>query len=210
MIALVLIACTPNADTATLPSHHSPAAAVSALPLPPEPAVSPATASPVSGSPASGSPEAAPVDLVPPVTVEVQPGETLVDLAAWSGVTVEALAELNGFAVTAPLHVGAFVRIPDGTDFEQNRETALDERLERYFEAHDGLVGLTTRTVRTGDTAWVIAKEEGLPLWVVAAYNRPLHLSRIAIGDTLYLPVMGDMLPPVEEDSGVQPGQDQE
>ncbi|MFZ5480139.1 MAG: LysM peptidoglycan-binding domain-containing protein [Myxococcota bacterium] len=193
MIALYLIACNPETNA---PAPEPVAVAA------PEP--EPVTAEPEPVAFAEPVVEAVPA-VVADVAVEVQPGETLVDLAGWAGLNAEDLAALNELDVKAPIHAGQLLRIPSGTDFEVNRESALDARLARYFEAHEGLVGLTTRTVRTGDTAWAIAREEGLPLWIVAAYNRPLHLSALGIGDVLYLPVLGDQLEPLAEEGAPNP-----
>ena len=128
------------------------------------------------------------VVVVDPGDVEVvhaNPGDTLVGIARLAGVTVEEVAALNGYTVTHPLLAGESVRIPAGTSFVTVREASLDARLDVWFEARGGLVGVQSRTVATGDTAWDIAVSEGVPLWVLSAFNRTVDLGRIRIGDTL-------------------------
>ena len=63
--------------------------------------------------------------------------------------------------------------------------------MERYLSANGGLAGIEGYTVRTGDTAWAIAKEiAGVPSWVLAAFNSDTSLDRLSVGATLYLPIM--------------------
>ena len=49
----------------------------------------------------------------------------------------------------------------------------------------------------------VLRVAEDVPLWVVAAFNRTVELDHIRIGDTLYLPVVGDDVHTLTEE-GVQ------
>ena len=56
-----------------------------------------------------------------------------------------------------------------------------------------GLADVQTYRMRTGDTVWDVARENGrLPLWVVSAFNADVDLDRVGIGADLRLPVPGD------------------
>ena len=125
--------------------------------------------------------------------VTVRSGESLDRLSRWSAATVEAIAARNALEITATLVPGQVLQIPiaDREAFEASRSGALESRLERYLAANGGLAGIEGYTVRTGDTAWAIAKHvAGVPAWVLAAFNAGESLDHLSVGATLYLPIM--------------------
>lgn len=125
--------------------------------------------------------------------VTVRAGESLDRLSRWSDASVEEIAALNAIEITAPLVPGQILAIPiaDRESFESSRNGALELRLERYLAANGGLAGIEGYTVRTGDTAWAIAKEiAGVPSWVLAAFNGDASLDHLSVGATIYLPIM--------------------
>ena len=76
---------------------------------------------------------------------------------------------------------------------QDSRDAFEDARLDRYLARRGELVGVTTHTVGTGETAWQIAKDHGaLPLWVLASFNRGQDLDRLRIGQEINLPMLGD------------------
>lgn len=130
----------------------------------------------------------------------VHRGDTLVVLAQQAGLSVEELAAWNDRSIRAPLRASEVLRIPvaagDALGFELRRAQAEDARLQRYIAGRGSILGVMSREVRTGETAWGIAMDEGAhPLWVVAMFNPTLDLDRLAIGEPLVLPVLGDQLP---------------
>ncbi len=137
--------------------------------------------------------------------VEVRAGENLVLLARWADSSVEAVAELNGLDVTEPLYPGQSLLLPTTDDaadqaLVQSREAFAQARLSRYLERRGGLMAVEEHRVRTGETAWSIAKEQhGIPPWVLAAYNPGADLERLGIGDRLQVPVLSDTVAAVEE-----------
>jgi len=137
---------------------------------------------------------------VPAVAIQLRAGENLGDVASWGGLKVEELAQRNGIRVNDTVFPGQTLFIPmaDGVDeasILEAREQLLTHRLEMFVERRDGLLGVTTREVGTGESAWNIAKTEGnLPHWVLAAYNDDLNLNELRVGDTLIIPVMGDTI----------------
>ncbi len=126
-------------------------------------------------------------------TVTVRSGESLDRLSRWSGASVEELAALNELEITSPLIPGQVMEIPiaDQEAFDASRNGELEKRLERYLASNGGLAGIEGYTVRTGDTAWAIAKQiASVPSWVLAAFNPDRSLDHLSVGDTLYLPIM--------------------
>ena len=127
------------------------------------------------------------------IAVIVRAGESLDRLSRWSAASVEEIAARNALEITAPLVPGQVIQIPiaDREAFEASRNGALENRLERYLASNGGLAGIEGYTVRTGDTAWAIAKHiAGVPAWVLAAFNAGESLDHLSVGSTLYLPIM--------------------
>jgi LysM repeat protein len=141
--------------------------------------------------------------------IDVRIGESLVLLSRWSGLSVEAIAERNCLEVSALVYPGQALILPvgesDGEAFASARTTFQDDRLERYLDRHGGLVGVSPHVVETGETAWNVAKDNALPLWVLAAFNRSSDLDRIGIGEKLHVPVVGSTLAMTELGEAVAP-----
>lgn len=133
------------------------------------------------------------------LSISVQDGENLSLLAAWSGLTAEAIAEANGLPVTTPLRVGQSLVLPlsaEATEgFETRRQGALAARLVRYQDRRGGELAVGEHTVRTGESAWSIAHDAvGVPTWVLRAYNPGTDMDRLTIGQTLSFPIYTDTL----------------
>jgi LysM repeat protein len=139
---------------------------------------------------------------LPTTGIQVRHGESLAHLAHWSGVTIETLADLNSIDLTHTLYPGQSLLLPtvhrDEVDLQRARETHRDTQLDRYLTQNGGLLGVTTHQVHTGETAWSIVRDADvvgrirMPLWVLSAFNRDSDLDRLRVGQTLYLPVLGD------------------
>lgn len=130
----------------------------------------------------------------------VRRGDTLAALARQAGITADELAAWNDRSVQAPLRTSEVLRVPlaagDAAGFEQRRAVAENARLQHYMDDRGSILGVATHEVRAGETAWGIAMDEGAhPLWVVAMFNPTLDLDRLAIGEPLVLPVVGDQFP---------------
>ncbi len=178
----------------------------------PEPAVPVAIVEPLeSGSPAV--PESGPVIDDDPVAegvgaVEAPPtaiyalrsGETLDHFARWSGLTVEEIAESSALSVVARHDVGTEIVIAADDDLRATIDASRDahhaDRVERFLSRRGGVVDHATYTVRTGDTAWHVARQNGdVPVWIVEALNPTVDLDDLRPGQRLTLPVTADMVP---------------
>jgi hypothetical protein len=146
-----------------------------------------------------------PMELPRHVAVEVRSGENLVLLARWAGTSVEVVAELNGLDVTDPLYPGQSLLLPTADEAADaslvtTREAFAQARLERYLERRGGLMALEEHRVRTGETAWAIARDQlGIPTWVLAAYNPGSDLEHLGIGERLMVPVLSDTVAELEQ-----------
>lgn len=160
--------------------------------------------------------EVAPLAADPPLvipdigdTAEVEPlyafyelrhGETLAHFARWSGVPVEEIAEASGLDLGGDYTVGTAVRIPiHSVDtqlaVDERRETHRTRRVDSYLATRGGTVGTDFFTVRTGDTAWSIARDaQGIPVWMLEAYNPSVDLDKLHPGQDLLVPVIADIV----------------
>jgi hypothetical protein len=49
--------------------------------------------------------------------------------------------------------------------------------------------------VRTGESAWSIAREQqGIPVWLLESYNPQVDLESLRPGDTLRVPIIADVV----------------
>lgn len=129
--------------------------------------------------------------------IRVRSGENLVALSKWAQTSPTDLAHLNGMEVQDTLFAGqelGFSLAGEALDFfEEQREIAFENRLERYLESRGGLYTVDGHAMRSGETVWGIARANGgLPMWVVSAFNEEINLDRLAIGDVVTLPVLAD------------------
>jgi len=132
-------------------------------------------------------------------TVTIRHGENLSLLAGWSGIPAEEIALYSSVHVQDVLYAGQELQIPLDEDsaekFETSRNQFEDRRLDRWLERHGGLLAVTPMPVATGETVSSMAQDNGgLPIWVVAAFNRGRDLDRLGIGDEVYVPVVGSLL----------------
>ncbi|MFH1465507.1 MAG: LysM domain-containing protein [Pseudomonadota bacterium] len=163
----------------------------------------------------------APADVPRGLEVEVRAGESLVLLARFSECSVEVLAEVNGLDPTEPLFPGQGLLLPSEDEhgdsaIRARRDAFAQARLDTWLERRGGLLALEEHRVRTGETAWGIARDaRGIPSWVLAAYNPEVDLDRLTIGARLVVPVLGDTVADAEPEvrapeEVVQVGEDDE
>lgn len=121
-------------------------------------------------------------------------GETLDDYARWSGLPVEVIASASGLSLHGGYAVGTAVSVPVEDDASEARllaarEASNEARVARWVDRHGGTGATTSHTVRTGETAWSIARsEDKMPIWVLAAYNPDTNLDRLKPGQRLLVP----------------------
>lgn len=162
--------------------------------------------------------EAIAPEAVDTYSVAVRSGENLVLIADWGDVTVEELLAVNDdMDPSDPIFAGQSIALPGGEEesiqYTAERQAFVDAKLERYMSRRGGLVGVDEHRVRTGDTASQLADEIAeIPMWVLSEFNRDKDLDRLAIGDRVNLPVLGDTVEvDLEEDIGsMEPGEYQE
>lgn len=127
-------------------------------------------------------------------TITVQPQESLELLADWLKISASSLRKLNNFSDTRQLHpdekmIIALVNIST-KKFEEKRFDFHLETEEDFFNAYK-IVGVSTYTVKNGDTVWDICRKKfDLPLWLLKKYNTNLDFSRLRSSQQLTIPVV--------------------
>lgn len=111
-----------------------------------------------------------------PLSIVVEPGDTLSDIARAHGTTVARLQELNGLRDADRLRAGAALTVPS----------------QPAPGTHDvGAAAVHERTVAPGDTLLAIARRHGASVAAIMALN-DLSDSTITVGRRLRLP--GDLV----------------
>lgn len=143
-------------------------------------------------------PDAAPVSH-PTEAFTLRNGESLAHFARWAGLPVEDLAELSNLELDGSYAVGTEVLIPsdivDIETFASLRQEYWTQRVDRYVESRGGELATETYKVRTGDSAWTIARDgQGIPMWILEAYNPGVDLGGLRPGQKLSVPVLADIV----------------
>lgn len=132
-------------------------------------------------------------------TYDLRRGESLAHFARWSELPVEVIAEASGLDLGGTYPVGTEVRVPVSGEaravLEEARETHRTARVDGYLASRGGALGTDFHQVRSGETAWTIARDtNGIPLWLLEAYNPSADLDSLRPGQELMVPVLADVV----------------
>lgn len=136
---------------------------------------------------------------VPAAVFTLRRGETLAHFARWSDLPVETIAATSELDLDGIYPVGTEVRVPVSDEaldgMIRRREAHQQARVDGYLASRGGSVGTEELMVRTGDSAWTLARREaGIPVWLLEAYNPDVDLDRLRPGQTLSVPVIADIV----------------
>lgn len=125
-------------------------------------------------------------------SIEIQSNETLGHFADWLGLPVQTLRTLNGRTTRSPVMVGRRLML----DFSRVTKDAFEKRRvnhhvalqERFFKLYQ-ITGTEKRTIKQGDSVWVIAQGRyRAPMWLMRQYNPTVNFSKVAYGSILVFP----------------------
>ncbi|AGF78656.1 LysM repeat-containing protein [Desulfocapsa sulfexigens DSM 10523] len=127
-------------------------------------------------------------------TITVFPEESLKLLADWLQVSATELRNLNNFSHNRELHPDEDIKIllnnVSAKQFEEKRFDFHLETEEDFFSAYK-IVGVSSYTVKKGDTVWEICtKKFDLPLWLLKKYNANLDFSSLQSSQRLTIPIV--------------------
>ena len=125
-------------------------------------------------------------------TVIVQAAETLGHYADWSGVSSQALRNLNKLHKNAMVTLGHKVKLDFSRVSSDEFAAARREyhrRLQEEFFATHRIAGTENYSVKHGESLWVIAQQHAdLPVWLVAEYNPDVDFNDVRPGTVIALP----------------------
>jgi LysM repeat protein len=142
---------------------------------------------------------------VPLASFSLRRGESLAHFARWAELPVEVIAETSGLDLGGSYPVGTELLLPVDDQargqVEERRQDHRVARVEGYLASRGGADGSEFYSVKTGDTAWSIARHNhGIPVWLLEAYNPSVALDTLRPGQELLVPVIDDVVVSVEED----------
>ncbi len=135
-------------------------------------------------------------DHTPGARFELRRGETLAHFARWSELSIEQIAEASDLDLGGNYQVGTEIVVPVGPEEMSTLITKRDAhhaaRAEAYLSGRGGSVGSAFVVVRSGDTAWSIAKDNSeIPVWLLESYNPAVDLDALQPGQELMVPTIG-------------------
>jgi membrane-bound lytic murein transglycosylase D len=125
-------------------------------------------------------------------TVIVEAAETLGHYADWSGVSSQALRNLNKLHKNAMVTLGHRVKLDFSRVSAEEFAAARREyhrRLQEDFFATHRIAGAENYSVKHGESLWIIAQQHAdLPVWLVAEYNPDVDFNDVRPGTVIALP----------------------
>ncbi|MEE8475680.1 MAG: LysM peptidoglycan-binding domain-containing protein [Myxococcota bacterium] len=133
--------------------------------------------------------------VTPDGRITVHAEETLGHYAEWLELRTSRLRALNGMSMNTPVVIGRQARLDFG---RVSRETFERRRLEYHqtlqaeFYAAWVIVGTEAHVLETGDTLWLLAKEEfEVPIWLLHLHNPDLDFANLTPGTVMVVPIIG-------------------
>ena len=128
-------------------------------------------------------------------SVVVEPDESLGLYANWLGLrSASSIRKLNKLKSSRNVRIGKVIYLP--IKKQETKEKYNQQRLDYHRELQDEfrsnfkIAGVETYKIRYGDSAWSIAKKQGVPLWLLKRYNPKLFSAQAQPGDVINLPVI--------------------
>lgn len=126
-------------------------------------------------------------------TLVVQAGETLGHYAHWLEIPAQELRRINGLLLNTGLQAGqqlkVIFKIVDKPTFQARRQAFHYERQVTFFQNY---VVTDTREVvlKEGESFWTLARQNGIPFWLLLAWNDSEDPHRLARGQRVKVPVV--------------------
>lgn len=136
---------------------------------------------------------------------ELRRGETLAHFARWSERPVEDVATSSHLELDGSYPVGTEIALvvtdEERSILEARRDAHHQLRARNYLESR-GSDRTEFYSVRTGDSAWTIAKNRiGMPVWLLESLNPSTDLDRLRPGQELLVPVFQDTVAQVVDEA---------
>lgn len=126
-------------------------------------------------------------------TVVVQAGETLGHYAQWLEIPSQELRRINGMLLDSGIQAGqqlkVIFQIVDEPAFQARRQAFHHERHVSFFQ--DYVITDTREVVlKAGESFWTLARQNGIPFWLLLAWNNSGNTHRLVRGQRVKVPVI--------------------
>jgi hypothetical protein len=156
---------------------------------------------------ASAEPDALadPIEVEPAAHFKLRRGESIAHFARWAELPLEDVADASGLDTEGIYPVGTEILVPVTGErlamLVSRRDDHRTARVDAYLASRGGTVGTDFHKVRTGESAWTIAKDaQGIPVWLLESYNPTVDLERLRPGQQLLVPVIANVVVDVGSD----------
>ena len=128
-------------------------------------------------------------------TIVIEPDESMGHYASWLGKrSATSIRQHNNMRSSRRITIGKVLKLPIKS--KAQRDAFDSQRLDYHRELQDEfrtrfrITGMENYTIRSGDSAWSIAREQQVPLWLLKRFNPSLFTVQSHPGDIVTLPVI--------------------
>tara|TARA_R110002096_G_scaffold379_17_gene2423 strand:+ start:17862 stop:18518 length:657 start_codon:yes stop_codon:yes gene_type:complete len=126
-------------------------------------------------------------------SITVQSNESLGLLADWLELPMARLKKINAMSATAHLIIGQRLQLDFSkqkvADFENKRLTHHQKTQDDFFRRYS-VVNTAQRKLARGESVWLLAQQNGVPMWLLRQYNTEVNFNRVSAGTRLVLPII--------------------
>ncbi len=127
----------------------------------------------------------------------VQPEETLGHYADWLGLPTQVLRNLNNLRYGQDIQLGQEIKLVFDSVSEkefQRRRIEYHRGIEEDFFATYVIDGVLVHKIKSGENIWYLCNQVyEIPYWLLQKYNPNKNLERLAAGDKLIIPIVGQI-----------------
>jgi membrane-bound lytic murein transglycosylase D len=128
-------------------------------------------------------------------TIVIEPDESMGHYANWLGKrSTTTIRQLNNLRSSKRITIGKVLKLPikDKAQRDAFDRQRLDYHrdLQDEFRSRFHITAVEDYRIRAGDSAWIIARDQQVPLWLLKRFNPELFTVQSHPGDIIKLPVI--------------------
>jgi membrane-bound lytic murein transglycosylase D len=115
--------------------------------------------------------------------------------ASWLGKrSATSIRQHNNMRSSRRITIGKVLKLPIKNkaqrDAFDSQRLDYHRELQDEFRARFRITGVEDYSIRSGDSAWSIAREQQVPLWLLKRFNPSLFTAQSHPGDIVKMPVI--------------------
>lgn len=128
-------------------------------------------------------------------TIVIEPDESMGHFANWLGKrSTSSIRQLNRMRSSKRITIGKVLKLPiksqaQRDEFDRQRLDYHSE-LQDEFRSRFRITGAEDYSIQSGDSAWIISRDQQVPLWLLKRFNPKLFTVQSHPGDVVKLPVI--------------------